>query len=662
MDRSSGPLSVLVVASVLAVGGEAGANRVEYTGRLLVTIEGPRAAVDHATEALADVAGLEAGEPRGVLLDVPATTDDRCPDPTEFDDGSGPMRRVLVLRDTGVAALGEPLSAPAAWDSAYDRLKIVGRPPSPAAGDLSALTDAGVRVMMVEPDLVWIDEDLDRALGALDGGPGPAVSGTRHHVSAPADGHWPRRQPPGWHLRAAELDGGRALVENRLPGQTKRVVIGHFDTGFTACDDRGLPPDLRRNESWDFTAIGCSGDECAPNPGGEDRKPTRRLNARGHGTGTLSILAGGPIEVDDPDGPLAMTLGGAPFARVVEYRLAEFVAIWEPSVVASALNWAAKHDVDVVSMSMGGLPSFTLHQAVNIAYCRGVAMFAAAGNNVGFGNPLVPLSSPRTTVFPARYDRVMSVVGVTGDERTYAVAPWRWDYLCPWRTVMRGNAGPDWVMSEAIAAWTPNLPWLVFREAEACADRPSIRLNGSGTSAATPQVAAAAAQWLQYYIDDPRIANNWRSWQKVEAVYEALLQSARPVDSQRSDALLGRGILRAATAIQRGIPVVTEPRPRARLDTEWIASAILSMLRAPATLDALEDPTLSNMLATEIAQLALSSKDADRLLDAAGRDGTRANRKLRRDLLRALSRDERASQTLRTLIRDALEAEDGGRE
>jgi hypothetical protein len=265
-------------------------------------------------------------------------------------------------------------------------------------------------------------------------------------------------------------------------------------------------------------------------------------------------------------------------------------------------------------------------------------------------------------VFPARFDRVVSVVGVTGDERTYAAAPWRWDYLCPWRTVMRGNTGPGWVMPESIAAWTPNVPWLVFREATACGSQASVRLNGAGTSAATPQVAAAAAEWLQYYIDDPRIASNWRSWQKVEAVYEALLRSARPVSLGESDRdeLLGRGILRAATAIQRGIPVVTELRPRARLDSEWIAATILSMLGGPATLDGLQDPTLSNMLATEIAQLELSSEKAAELIDKAGPNGMRADDRLRRELLEALSREKRASRTLRAFIHHALNSEEGG--
>ena len=48
-------------------------------------------------------------------------------------------------------------------------------------------------------------------------------------------------------------------------------------------------------------------------------------------------------------------------------------------------------------------------------------------------------------------------------------------------------------MDTALAAYTPNMPWAEIN----C---PTIvDMDGAGTSAATPQVAAAAALWLQKY-------------------------------------------------------------------------------------------------------------------------------------------------------------------
>ena len=55
---------------------------------------------------------------------------------------------------------------------------------------------------------------------------------------------------------------------------------------------------------------------------------------------------------------------------------------------------------------------------------------------------------------------------------------------------MAGNYGPNSKMRTAIAAFTPNVPWARF----GCPQ--IVDLNGAGTSAATPQVAAAAATWI----------------------------------------------------------------------------------------------------------------------------------------------------------------------
>jgi hypothetical protein len=58
---------------------------------------------------------------------------------------------------------------------------------------------------------------------------------------------------------------------------------------------------------------------------------------------------------------------------------------------------------------------------------------------------------------------------------------------------MAGNYGPNSKMDTALAAYTPNMPWAEIN----C---PTIvDMDGAGTSAATPQIAAAAALWLQKY-------------------------------------------------------------------------------------------------------------------------------------------------------------------
>src|SRR5271157_4114097 len=119
------------------------------------------------------------------------------------------------------------------------------------------------------------------------------------------------------------------------------------------------------------------------------------------------------------------------------------------------------------------------------------------------------LASP---VYPAAFRRVIGVTGVTSEGKTYSGNSLgrlfrRLKLIGDW--AFRGSYGPDgWfaglnprvnvdeVEAESgelrpypIAAYTPNVPWLSGTN--------GVSLSGSGTSAATPQVAAAAALWLE---------------------------------------------------------------------------------------------------------------------------------------------------------------------
>ena len=101
---------------------------------------------------------------------------------------------------------------------------------------------------------------------------------------------------------------------------------------------------------------------------------------------------------------------------------------------------------------------------------------------------------------------------------------------------MAGNYGPLDKMGTAIAAATPNVPWARF----GCPK--IIDLNGAGTSAATPQVAAAAANWIQKNM--AALQSYPFPWMRVEAVRKALFDGAQ---RHNDDILhLGTGQLRAA--------------------------------------------------------------------------------------------------------------------
>src|SRR5262249_53132784 len=104
----------------------------------------------------------------------------------------------------------------------------------------------------------------------------------------------------------------------------------------------------------------------------------------GHGTGTLSILAGGKFD-GTPFGAPSGLVGGAPFARVIPIRVANSVVLFTNSSLGRGLRYAIDCKVDALSMSMGGVPSQLWADLVNEAYEAGITLVTAAGNNFGPG-------------------------------------------------------------------------------------------------------------------------------------------------------------------------------------------------------------------------------------------------------------------------------------
>ncbi len=136
-------------------------------------------------------------------------------------------------------------------------------------------------------------------------------------------------------------------------------------------------------------------------------------------------------------------------------------------------------------------------------YEAGLVMVTAAGNNFA-GWPM-----PRSIVFPARYQRVLAACGVMADGRAYADLDFG---------TMQGNYGPATKMKTALGAYTPNVPWAQI----GC--EKVVDMDGAGTSAATPQIAAAAALWLAKHWD--AVSQYAQPWMRIEAVRRALFDTA----------------------------------------------------------------------------------------------------------------------------------------
>lgn len=408
-----------------------------------------------------------------------------------------------------VAELGDGAETP--WDLAHARVA-------------DQLGVAASDVVFAEPDLVH-DIYPDPT--------GPAASGA--FAIAP-DCDNPRRQNDNggaaigptneaWHLdkKYSQLGAAREAVNFTTP----RTRVAHLDTGYSR-RHAVRPPRVLRHIERSFVE--------ADGPGASAEDPDRDvflLDNSGHGTGTISVLAGGAVPAWN-----GKLLGGVPEAEVLPLRIADSVVLLKTSSFATALDYAIRTRCDVLTMSMGGLPSALWRETVDRAYVRGMCMVAAAGNNFN-GLPT------RKLVYPARYGRVIAVCGAMADGKAYSG-------LRGLKT-MEGNYGPRSKMKYAMAAYTPNIPWAVF----GCDD--AVRLDGGGTSSATPQVAAAAALWFEKYKHELP-----RDWRRVEAVRHALFSTARKKDKKR----LGNGILRALDALAVS-PVLGLSQTKS--DSDWFA-------------------------------------------------------------------------------------------
>jgi subtilisin family serine protease len=380
-----------------------------------------------------------------------------------------------------------------------------------------------------------------------------------------------------WQLddERTQLRRARASVSNG--GPTIRVV--HLDTGYDE-QHATTPANLRTDLQKNFVHGEDEGDARDRGTGGPLKNP-------GHGTGTLGILAGKHLRFSSGGYAFDDLLGGAPRAEVVPVRVGTSVIQIRTSSVARGIGYAVDLCRDeqtrahVISMSMGGVASAAWADAVNLAYEAGVVFVAAAGNNFSAGLFGFPTHA---IVYPARFRRVIAACGVMADRRPY--------YGLPFGT-MQGNWGPASKMATAMSAFTPNISWAQL----GCGSL--VDMNGAGTSSATPQVAAAAALYLQKHgtalFDRSRYPEPWMI---VEAVRHALFTAADKNGDGGSPEKLGNGILQAFSALAIAPPLSPSlhQTPRDR--------AVFPLLRVLSGLGAAPSDAADEMLELEATQLA----------------------------------------------------------
>jgi hypothetical protein len=488
-------------------------------------------------------------------------------------------------------------------DGAWDRAHVLlsGRFGADSAGVVGA-----------EPDL-------------LQQGPLPPSKDVPCQTNGP---HTSWHEPPtppdfAWHLDDA-FTGLRTARDQVPRAEQERVTIVHLDTGFDP-DHRTLPANLLRDQQRNFR------EKNKPNDA-RDITTEGLLRNPGHGPATLALLAGSdPGSRANPD--TREPLGGAPFARIVPVRVADSVVRFTTGTIVQGFDLAAKLRADVISMSMGGLASGALADAINLCYDQGIVMVTAAGNWV---DALPP--TPRSIVYPARIRRVIAATGVMADGSAY--------WGLKGERAMLGCHGPDSKMETAVAGYTPNIPWAE----RGCPE--TVDLDGRGTSCATPQVASAAALWIAHHWD--ALARYPKAWMRGEAARQALFRSARKttpkLDAAAVREMLGAGALDAAAAL------ALEPFAEAELRAAPKASAAWDWLKlltgTGVGLAASARTPQANLLGLEIAQLAGQLPALDAII--ADPDTAQPDEPTRRRYLEALRDSNATSRTLAGAIDRAL--------
>src|SRR5688500_16082372 len=357
---------------------------------------------------------------------------DSSPQPSRFGLGAEPTWYLADLPDT---------VGPNPWDLAHARV----------ADQLGVDASA---VLFAEPD---VDQEFNVLPPGDDTasvfGVAPVVNGHTKQDSEHKKATGPKDGDPvfGWHLGDdyTELKSARDAVQFSDP----RTRIAHIDTGYD-------PSHPARPERIILERSFVEGD---PDPNKAQARAVLNLLPKNldHGTGTMGILAGRRLTVDFAGPLLNDFLGGAPDAEIVTMRIADSVILIKPdsfarfirfkvSTFVQALQFAIDNRCDVVTMSMGGLPSRAWSEMVNKAYEVGICICAAAGNNVA-GLP------SHHVVYPARYRRTIAVCGVMADGRPYYDIDDR---------QLQGSWGPDSCMTAALASYTPNIPWPVFQSSD----------------------------------------------------------------------------------------------------------------------------------------------------------------------------------------------------
>lgn len=490
-----------------SVRGKRGGSPVELGGwttaeRTLTVRRNGRALL---TNFVAHFEGGRAGDAASVRAALPECRSGP-PGPCYHVRALSPDETVVEITPGGTRGADAPEETADAWDEAYRIRERTG-------------------AARVEPSLEFVADDLT-----------PDTEGTR---GGDGDDHNPNAEKNAvWSLQHANVPAAWKLLQDRRGRRSgeegREVIVGHPDTGYR-----------RHSEIWNAdparsAVLTADGYDYIRNiPDAEDQLEGGAIANPGHGTKSSSVIVSAKGKQHTDASTVRYVEGVAPGARIVPLRVHKSVVQLNPARLAKAIYDVSsgsgdplRRKADVISISMGGVPTWALWKAVRFAEKQGVIVVAAAGNKVG------------TVVWPARFSETVAVAASNVD--------------CGiWSGSSRGPAVDITAPGESVWHASP----VVAQE--------TVKM-GKGTTYATATTAGVAALWLDYHRSDPAtrtvIEQLKRDGQLTSAFRNALANGAWRPDRDRttwpadvncaphgswSGVLYGPGIVDAAKTLQQ---------------------------------------------------------------------------------------------------------------
>ncbi len=279
-----------------------------------------------------------------------------------------------------------------------------------------------------------------------------------------------------WNMQALRLDEVYART------QGKGVIVAVIDSGVSP------GPDGPQNM--------VAGRDVVDNDNDARDSAASQSSSGSHGThvaGTIAETGNNGVGV----------AGVAPQASIMPVRVGDYGGVYSDDI-AEGITWAVDHGAQVLNISIGGYSSSrAVQEACKKAYDKGVVVVAASGND-GYDDRVA---------YPGAYDGVIAVGAhdAQGKETSYSNRGPELALLAPGGDTpdTNGDGKPDGILQQTVVG-----------------SKHSYALM-SGTSMASPHVAAAAALLIASGLSGP------------EEVRNALLNGAKTVNGVRMLDIMG---------------------------------------------------------------------------------------------------------------------------